>query len=64
MSPFTAVPQLVHAAARGIAPDFSALRSPAHADDGFDMCYVKDCARAIDQAPATAVTPSLLPRKA
>jgi UDP-glucose 4-epimerase len=47
MSPFTAVPQLVHAAARGTAPDFSALRSPAYADDGFDMCYVKDCARAI-----------------
>ena len=47
MSPFTAVPQLVHAAARGTAPDFSALRSPAHAGDGFDMCYVKDCARAI-----------------
>jgi UDP-glucose 4-epimerase len=47
MSPFTAVPQLVHAAARGTAPDFSALRSPAHAGDGFDMCYVRDCARAI-----------------
>jgi UDP-glucose 4-epimerase len=47
MSPFTAVPQLVHAGARGTAPDFSALRSPAYADDGFDMCYVKDCARAI-----------------
>jgi UDP-glucose 4-epimerase len=47
MSPFTAVPQLVHAAARGTAPDLSALRSPAHADDGFDMCYVRDCARAI-----------------
>lgn len=47
MSPFTAAPQLVHAAARGTAPDFSALRSPAYADDGFDMCYVKDCARAI-----------------
>jgi UDP-glucose 4-epimerase len=46
-SPFTAVPQLVHAAARGTAPDFSALRSPAYADDGLDMCYVKDCARAI-----------------
>ncbi|MBO0807120.1 MAG: NAD(P)-dependent oxidoreductase [Actinobacteria bacterium] len=46
-SPFTAVPQLVHAAARGSAPDFSALRSPAYAGDGFDMCYVKDCARAI-----------------
>ena len=47
MSPFTAVPQLVHAAARGTAPDFSALRSPAYAGDGLDMCYVKDCARAI-----------------
>jgi len=47
MSPFTAVPQLVRAAARGTAPDFSALRSPAYAGDGFDMCYVKDCARAI-----------------
>ena len=47
MSPFTAAPQLVHAAARGTAPDFSALRSPPFAGDGFDMCYVKDCARAI-----------------
>jgi UDP-glucose 4-epimerase len=46
-SPFTAVPQIVHAAARGARPDFSALRAPAYADDGFDMCYVKDCARAI-----------------
>jgi len=47
MSAFTAVPQLVHAAARRTAPDFSALRSPPYAGDGFDMCYVKDCARAI-----------------
>ena len=47
MSSFTAVPQLVRAAARGTAPDFSALRSPAYAGDGFDMCYVKDCARAV-----------------
>jgi UDP-glucose 4-epimerase len=46
-SPFTAVPQLVHAAARGTEPDFSALRSPAYAGDGLDMCYVKDCARAM-----------------
>jgi UDP-glucose 4-epimerase len=46
-SPFSAVPQLVHAAARGTGPDFSALRRPAYAGDGFDMCYVKDCARAI-----------------
>jgi UDP-glucose 4-epimerase len=47
MSPFTAAPQLVHAAARGTTPDFSALRSPAYADDGFDMCYVKDGGTAI-----------------
>jgi len=47
MPPFTAVPQLVHAAARGTTPDLSALRTPAYADDGFDMAYVKDCARAI-----------------
>jgi UDP-glucose 4-epimerase len=47
MSPFTVAPQLVHAAARGTAPDLSALRSPAHAGDGLDMCYVKDAARAI-----------------
>ena len=47
ISPFTAVPQLVHAAARGVAPGFSALRSPAYAGDGGDMCYVKDCARAV-----------------
>jgi UDP-glucose 4-epimerase len=46
-SPFFAAPQLVHAAARETAPDFSALRSAAYADDGGDMCYVKDCGRAI-----------------
>ena len=46
-TPFTPVPQLVRAAARGTAPDFSALRSPAYAGDGIDMCYIKDCARAI-----------------
>ncbi len=47
MSPFTAAPQLVHAAAHGTAPDFSALGSPACAEDGLDMCYVKDCGKAI-----------------
>lgn len=46
-SSFMALPQLVRAAARGTAPDFSALRAPAYADDGLDVCYVKDCARAI-----------------
>lgn len=42
-----ALPQLVHAAARGTAPDSSALRSPAFGGDWLDVCYVKDCARAI-----------------
>ena len=37
----------MHGAARGTAPDFSALHSPPHADDGLDMCYVKDCAKAV-----------------
>jgi len=46
-SPFFAAPQLVHAAVRGTPPDFSALRSPAHAGDGIDLCYVKDCGRAL-----------------
>jgi len=47
MSPFTAAPQLVHAAARDAAPDFSALPAPPYAGDGLDMCYVKDCGHAI-----------------
>jgi UDP-glucose 4-epimerase len=46
-SPFSAAPQLVHAAARGTVPDLSALRTPAYAGDGLDVCYVKDCGRAI-----------------
>jgi len=46
-SSFMALPQLVRAAARGTAPDFSTLRSPVYADDGLDVCYVKDGARAI-----------------
>ena len=46
-SPFTAAPQLVHAAARDTAPDFSALAWPPYADDGLDLCYVKDCGHAI-----------------
>lgn len=37
--------RLAHAAARGVAPDFSGLRyGPARADDANDACYVKDCA--------------------
>ena len=46
-SPFFAAPQLVHAAVRGTPPDLSTLHSPAYADDGTDLCYVKDCGRAI-----------------
>ena len=44
---FFGAPQLVHAAVRGTPPDLSSLRSPAYADDGLDLCYVKDCGRAI-----------------
>jgi UDP-glucose 4-epimerase len=43
-SPFTPIPQIVHAAARGTNPF---VHAAAYADDGIDMCYVKDCARAI-----------------
>jgi UDP-glucose 4-epimerase len=46
-SPIVAVPQFVHAAVRGMAADLSALHSPAYADEGTDLCYVKDCGRAI-----------------
>jgi len=37
-----AVPNLVHAAVRG-----QPVRQPVYADDGSDLCYVADCARAI-----------------
>jgi UDP-glucose 4-epimerase len=46
-SPFFPAPQLVHAAARGTAPDLSSLPLPPHAEDSTDLCYVKDCGRAI-----------------
>ncbi|MGH3395373.1 MAG: NAD-dependent epimerase/dehydratase family protein, partial [Streptosporangiaceae bacterium] len=46
-SVFFALPALVHAAARGAAPDVSALRGPVYGGDGTDLCYVKDCGRAI-----------------
>jgi UDP-glucose 4-epimerase len=46
-SPFFGAPQLLHAAVRGTEPDMSAMRAPAQADDAIDLCYVKDCARAI-----------------
>jgi UDP-glucose 4-epimerase len=46
-SPFVAVPALVHAAARGTAPDLAPLYAPAHIEDAIDLCYAKDCGRAI-----------------
>ena len=46
-SAFVAAPQLVHAAARGTVPDFSTLRMPAYAESGIDLCYARDCGRAI-----------------
>ncbi|MEV5692362.1 NAD-dependent epimerase/dehydratase family protein [Micromonospora globbae] len=45
--PFFPAPELVHAAARGRTPDLSGLRAPAYAEDGLDLCYVKDTGRAI-----------------
>src|SRR5581483_5239376 len=40
--------RLVHAAVRGEAPDLAGGRGGVpHAEDTFDGCYVKDCARAI-----------------
>ncbi|MGP8304465.1 NAD-dependent epimerase/dehydratase family protein [Streptomyces inhibens] len=45
--PFFAAPALIHAAARGTAPDLSHLVGPAFAEDGLDLNYVKDTGRAI-----------------
>ncbi|UBU09633.1 NAD-dependent epimerase/dehydratase family protein [Nonomuraea gerenzanensis] len=45
--PFFPAPQLVHAAARGTEPDLSALMTEARAGSGIDVCYVKDCGRAL-----------------
>lgn len=45
--PFFVAPALVHAAARGTAPDLSHLVGPAFAEDGLDLNYVKDTGRAI-----------------
>ena len=46
-STFFATPQLVHAAAHGTTPELSQLHPNGYTDDGIDMCYVKDCGRAI-----------------
>jgi UDP-glucose 4-epimerase len=46
-SPFFPLPRMVHAAVNGEVADFSASQQFAHAEDGIDICYVKDCGRAI-----------------
>ncbi len=46
-SNLSVAPLLVHAAVDGHAPDFSPPLSPAYAQDGIDLCYAKDCGRAI-----------------
>ena len=46
-TPFVALPHLVHAAVHGEAADLSRLRDTPYSDDGVDLCYVKDCGRAI-----------------
>jgi UDP-glucose 4-epimerase len=46
-SPFFALPRLLSAAVRGEEPDLTPPRPPAYAEDAGDLCYVKDCGRAI-----------------
>ncbi|WP_028923185.1 NAD-dependent epimerase/dehydratase family protein [Pseudonocardia acaciae] len=46
-NPFTPLPRLVNAAVRGEDPDLTPPRPPAYAEDATDLCYVKDCGRAI-----------------
>ena len=46
-NPFCALPRLLSAAVWGEDPDLTPPRPPAYAQDGGDLCYVKDCGRAI-----------------
>ena len=46
-SPFFPLPRLLSAAVWGQDPDLTPPRPPAYAEDGGDLCYVKDCGRAI-----------------
>ena len=46
-SPFFALPRLLSAAVWGEDPDLTPPRPPAYAGDATDLCYVKDCGRAI-----------------
>jgi UDP-glucose 4-epimerase len=47
-SQFFPLPGMVHAAVNGEVADFSGPQQQfAHAEDGIDVCYVKDCGRGI-----------------
>lgn len=46
-NPFTPLPRLLSAAVWGQDPDLTPPRPPAYAEDATDLCYVKDCGRAI-----------------
>jgi UDP-glucose 4-epimerase len=46
-NPFTPLPRLLSAAVRGEDPDLTPPRPSAYADDATDLCYVKDCGRAV-----------------
>jgi len=46
-SPFFPLPRLLSAAVWGEDPNLTPPRPPAYAADGGDLCYVKDCGRAI-----------------
>jgi UDP-glucose 4-epimerase len=46
-NPFTPLPRLLSAAVWGEDPDLTPPRPPAYAEDTVDLCYVKDCGRAI-----------------
>lgn len=46
-NPFFALPRLLSAAVWGVDPDLGPPRPSAYAEDATDLCYVKDCGRAI-----------------
>ncbi len=46
-NPFFALPRLLSAAVWGEDADLTPPRPPAYAEDATDLCYVKDCGRAI-----------------
>ncbi|MEU8171613.1 NAD(P)-dependent oxidoreductase [Microbispora hainanensis] len=63
-SPFFAAPRLVHAATQDIAADggvagtvagtVAGAAAPAYAEDAIDMCYARDCGRALALLQTTA----------